>query len=98
MARPLGRGRLRLHENAGARRVPSMLLRVATLTAFSNSTEFEIWSINWCGRCVRDEHADSGFGCPILDTVYLENRVPPEWSEGTDDLRDRYHCSEFEPS
>ncbi|ASD50881.1 hypothetical protein PBI_LUCKY2013_171 [Mycobacterium phage Lucky2013] len=78
--------------------MPSMLLRVATLTAFSNSTEFEVWSINWCGRCVRDEYADSGFGCPILDTIYLENRVPPEWSEGTDDPRDRYHCSEFEPS
>lgn len=68
------------------------------MTAFSNSTEFEVWSYNWCERCTKDEKggAAEGVYCPILDTVLLQNEVPPQWSPGTDDYRDRYHCSEFQ--
>lgn len=68
------------------------------MTAFSNHTEFEYWSENWCGRCTKDDMglAPEGTYCPILELPMCENRVPPEWSPGTDDLRDRYHCSGFE--
>ena len=64
------------------------------MTAFSNGFEHEAWSANWCDRCSKDQ-MDGPF-CPILDEVFMENTVPPQWSPGTDDLRDRYHCSEFE--
>ena len=69
------------------------------MSAFSNGFEFEMWEPNWCGRCTKDSSvgwALEGVFCPILDKVMLEDIVPEEWSPGTDDLRDRYHCSEFE--
>lgn len=66
------------------------------MTAFSNNFEFESWSPNWCGRCSKDGVDQPPF-CPILNVAFLENTVPAEWSAGTDDLRDRYHCSEFDP-
>ena len=67
------------------------------MTAFSNGSEYDSWSVNWCRRCARDETgtAPDGVYCPILSNVMLENKVPKEWSKGRDDLRDRYHCSEF---
>lgn len=66
------------------------------MTAFSNGTEFDAWATNWCYRCVKDGGNEPPF-CPILNLLYLENKVPEEFSPGTDDLRDRYHCSEFDP-
>ena len=66
------------------------------MSAFSNGFEYESWAANWCDRCVRDRDA-AYVGCPIMDEVFLENVVPKQWTPGTDDLRDRYHCSEFEP-
>jgi hypothetical protein len=68
------------------------------MSAFSNGFEFEMWEPNWCGRCIKDEMggAPEGTFCPILSKVMLNNEVPPQWTPGTDDLRDRYHCSEFE--
>ncbi|OQW34490.1 MAG: hypothetical protein A4E20_10750 [Nitrospira sp. SG-bin2] len=65
-----------------------------TETAFSNGFEYDEWADLWCYRCVKDD-MESVF-CPILNGVILNNEVPKEWSPGTDDLRDRYHCSEFE--
>lgn len=64
------------------------------MTAFSNGFEFDNWAPNWCFKCVKDD-LESVF-CPILSDVMLENEVPAQWGLGTDDLRDRYHCSEFE--
>ena len=63
------------------------------MSAFSNGFEHESWAANWCNRCTKDD-GESVF-CPILSDVFLTNEVPPQWSPGTDDLRDRYHCSEF---
>jgi hypothetical protein len=40
--------------------------------AFSNSTEYEMWEVNWCGRCLRDapfRRMNKGYGCPIHDRV-----------------------------
>ena len=69
-----------------------------TNEAFSNEFEFECWSENWCNRCIKDEmgRGKQDQFCPILSDVMLDNEVPKQWSDGTDDLRDRYHCSEFE--
>ena len=64
------------------------------MSAFSNSTEYEYWAPNWCEQCTKDD-MESVF-CPILSDVMLNNEVPPQWTPGTDDIRDRYHCSEFE--
>jgi hypothetical protein len=64
------------------------------MSAFSNGFEFDCWSANWCDRCIKDD-GESVF-CPILSDVMLNNEVPPQWTPGTDDLRDRYHCSEFQ--
>lgn len=68
------------------------------MTAFSNGFEFDAWNPNWCGRCVKD---GMGTGpqeamCPVLSGVMINNKVPKEWIPGTDDLRDRYHCTEFD--
>lgn len=66
--------------------------------AFSNGFEFDEWRGNWCDRCVKDESGEGPEGtmCPILDVVLLTDEMPEQFSPGTDDLRDRYHCAEFE--
>lgn len=68
------------------------------MTAFSNNFEFDAWQANWCGRCVKDDigFAPLGTHCPILTKVMMDNTTPDQWSPGTDDLRDRYHCKVFE--
>jgi len=68
------------------------------MTAFSNGSEYDAWSANWCRRCTKDDMglADEGVYCPIVTNVMVDNEVPAQWAPGTDDLRDRYHCSEFE--
>jgi hypothetical protein len=68
------------------------------MSAFSNGFEFESWELNWCGRCTKDYigGAPADVFCPILTEVMLNNEVPPQWSPGTNDFRDRYHWSEFE--
>jgi hypothetical protein len=67
------------------------------MTAFSNGSEYDAWTAHWCRKCARDEvgTAPEGTYCPILSDVIVENKVPPQWSPGTNDLHDRYHCSEF---
>ena len=59
--------------------------------AFSNGFEYESWRDNWCDRCINDVNYD----CPIVAVAVIDDAVPGQWSPGTDDLRDRYHCSEF---
>lgn len=59
------------------------------MTAFSNGFEFDSWAVNWCNRCAL--YGD----CGILGEAFVTNDVPPEWTSGSDDLADRYHCSEF---
>ena len=68
-----------------------------TSTAFSNHSEYEVWSARWCAQCARDElgTAPEGTFCPILNVALLDNRVPLEWTKGPDDPHNRYRCSEF---
>lgn len=68
------------------------------MTAFSNGFEYDAWSRSWCKSCIKDDsgEAPEGVYCPILSEVMLNNEIPTQWTLGTDDLRDRYHCSEFQ--
>lgn len=61
---------------------------------FSNSTEGDAWTANWCDRCAHDAGAPDD-GCPIL-LVGLMGKTPAEWLPG-DRLRlgDSYRCEEF---
>jgi hypothetical protein len=63
--------------------------------AFSNGTEWEIWSYNNCFRCAND---GMGVGedepnCPLI-CVALMDRTPAEWSQ-TGDLPGDYVCIYF---
>jgi hypothetical protein len=64
--------------------------------AFSNSTEWEYWSPNWCGRCLRDAPFRNGIspvGCPLIVVAMCHQRTPSEWRE-QEGIHD-YHCIEF---
>jgi hypothetical protein len=67
-------------------------------SAFSNGTEWECWSANWCDRCIHDKPArqgDEGNGCPLI-LIGFCGRTPLEWMEHERfSLGDRYHCIEF---
>lgn len=61
---------------------------------FSNSTDWEIWSYNWCERCRNDSPAlvDKGEGCPLI-LVALMGKRPSEWLDG--ECPSKYTCVEF---
>jgi hypothetical protein len=64
---------------------------------FSNNTAWEIWSYNWCDRCVHDKGTRDGTdecGCPLV-TVALCGKTPSEWLEKDPLALDRYTCVEF---
>ncbi|HTE61631.1 MAG TPA: hypothetical protein VK631_14865 [Solirubrobacteraceae bacterium] len=61
------------------------------MTAFSNGSEWDAWSVYWCYRCTKED------SCKILDFVLTENQVPPQWTEvDPRALAGRYVCDEFE--
>ena len=66
--------------------------------AFSNSTEWEMWSANWCDVCKVDEAArDRGQydkGCPLILQA-LSGFIPAEWMEQSGIRYDQYHCINF---
>lgn len=79
--------------------------RSRDVPAFSNSTEGEGWTANWCCRCLHDapfRNMGKGSGCPIL-LVTLVGRTPAEFLDGRRDeqgrysIADQYHCIEFKP-
>lgn len=64
--------------------------------AFSNGTEWEIWSFNVCmggtnpeRRCVNDDFADDGEGCPLI-LLSMVGKTPAEWVGA----HGRYRCTE----
>lgn len=61
---------------------------------FSNGTEWEIWSYNWCHNCTKDseELVDQGKGCPHILTALIGEK-PKEWTEVD---MGWYECSDFE--
>jgi hypothetical protein len=68
--------------------------------AFSNGTEWEIWSYNWCENCRNDRDED----CPLIAVGLFgekpapdgqsERVTPAEWFE-QDDGPSRYTCIHF---
>lgn len=65
---------------------------------FSNSTEGECWTANWCDRCVHDKAFREGkasTGCDLM-LIALCGKTPAEWMR-QDGFRlgDQYHCIEF---
>lgn len=67
--------------------------------AFSNSTMWEIWAVNWCHRpCLVDlpfQNGISSTGCPLILTALL-GEIPDEWLEREDGIQD-YTCINFRP-
>lgn len=67
-------------------------------TPFSNSTMFEVWAANNCGRssgCVHDDAWGSGpegAACPLI-TVALIGKWPTEWPKDSDGVGD---CTAYE--
>lgn len=64
---------------------------------FSNATEGDAWTANWCDKCGHDAEGPDN-GCPIL-LVGLLGKTPAEWLPG-DRMRlgATYRCSEFRKS
>lgn len=56
---------------------------------FSNATEWDIWSANWCQRCIMDKDED----CPIVLELFLGNH-PPQITKNGPGLSD-IHCQSF---
>lgn len=65
---------------------------------FSNSTEGEAWTANWCDRCIHDKPAREDRyedACAIF-TLALTGQTPGEWiRQDGFRLGDQYHCIEF---
>jgi hypothetical protein len=89
---------------APERRVVPLVLDTAALEArtrngqaFSNGTEWEIWSYRWCGTC---SHEDSGGDvfCPLTDLALLADKTPSEWGDPETGTDGRYRCSQYQPA
>lgn len=64
--------------------------------AFSNGSEWEIWSARWCGACVHDDEAEGGDTyCPLITFAMVEPKTPAQWHD--EDGDGRYRCAEYEP-
>lgn len=67
--------------------------------AFSNGTEFEIWSHHWCANCTKEEPARRGDfenGCELIALAMIGEEIP-EWSEDpTATSWPRVICSAFQ--
>lgn len=63
--------------------------------AFSNGTEWEIWSGRWCETC---SHDDESIGCPLVDLALLTDKTPAEWEEPKTGTDGRYRCSQYAPA
>lgn len=80
------------------------LARSRPESPFSNGTEWECWSANWCDRCAVDapfRNGIAGRGCRLIEVAVISGRTPAEWFEqpideqGRTSLSDRYHCVAF---
>lgn len=61
---------------------------------FSNGTEWELWSREWCENCIGDHghHVDgSNPGCPIILDMFMGNHPSSIAVQGTS-----VSCSKFE--
>jgi hypothetical protein len=66
-------------------------------SAFSNSTQFEIWASNrGCWTCTKDDDATEKW-CPILSAA-LAGGIPQQWTCASEEdwLHGNYTCSDYE--
>lgn len=66
-------------------------------SAFSNHTQFEIWSANrGCGTCTKDDDVTEKW-CPILSSALIGG-IPPQWTCATEEdwVHGNYTCSDYE--
>jgi hypothetical protein len=67
--------------------------------AFSNSTMWEMWTVDNCGRgsgCLHDADygtAPEGTHCPIITVALISDSTPAEWP---DDNGDTGQCTQYE--
>ncbi len=61
------------------------------MAAFSNGTEWECWSANWCERCVYEET------CPLVELALFTDETPAEWRFQEHNLGRKYVCTKFQP-
>lgn len=74
---------------------PTKRLSVLTfkgIEMFSNSTEWEIWSHNWCRKCVNDVNED----CPIILDLMLNGTSNKVYRIGTNGYLNSIVCDDFE--
>lgn len=70
---------------------------------FSNATEWRMWSMHWCDRCLVDapfRNTGKGSGCPLIAYAIVHDESPPEWLEqdvAVTDAADLVHCINFRP-
>lgn len=67
-------------------------------SAFSNSTEWDIWSANWCDRCTKDADFQAGkseLGCDLILIAMCGDEIPAAWMDTEPGCHDRYRCIEF---
>lgn len=68
--------------------------------AFSNGTDWEIWSYNNCETCAHDAETrvpdpPLGAGCPLILVAFF-HRTPREWIPGPDKVcGDKYTCTYY---
>jgi hypothetical protein len=65
--------------------------------AFSNGTEFDIWSATWCDTCLADRPFRNGiseWGCRLIEVATFEG-IPDEWLD-TGHPGD-YRCTAYKP-
>lgn len=68
------------------------------MSAFSNGTEWDCWSANWCNRCVHDQNIDEG-GCILILQALLDHGTPEEWvPDQPNSLGNQYICTKFQRS
>lgn len=68
------------------------------MSLFSNGTEWEAWSANWCARCLVDKPAREGRyedGCPLILDVLMGEEPAEFIVQDRFRLGDQYHCINF---
>jgi hypothetical protein len=68
-----------------------VLARAHEGRAFSNGTDWGIWSGRWCESCTHNDDEQEVF-CPLITVAICDDRTPAEWTG------DPYECSEYEPA
>jgi hypothetical protein len=68
------------------------------MSLFSNGSEWENWSANWCGRCIRDRlSGQTEDECPLILDVML-GETPEEFYKNSARDYTSVLCTRFSPA